>query len=159
MKMEKKKIRIGELVELAQFDLHDRENEGGSRLPPSSDPPLLRNALAFHPFQQLREVPDLLFGADLTIGEIRRPILQIEGAGPQIQAAGQLGDEAVELGASFLAERLAALKAGVGGVQIVDVGPIRTQPLKRGSEGAVHGRLNVAQIERPPVEVRNTKAD
>ena len=43
---------------------------------------LLRNALAFHAFKQLRQVPDFLVGGYLTIRQIAGAILEIDRASP-----------------------------------------------------------------------------
>ena len=45
-------------------------------------------ALAFHTFEQLRQVPDLLVGGNSTIRQVYGAILQVDGASPQVQAAG-----------------------------------------------------------------------
>ena len=86
-----------------------------------------RNALAFHAFEQLRQVPDLLIGGDFAVLQVGGAILQVERAGPQVQTTGQFGDEGIQVGGSFSGKGSALDEADGAGVGVVDVCPIRCQ--------------------------------
>ncbi len=53
------------------------KNGGKANLPPEFRRGLLGNAIAFHTFEQLREIPDLLIGGGDASGQIGGLILQI----------------------------------------------------------------------------------
>ena len=120
-----------------------------------------RLAGALDALEQLRRVPDLRVGRGLALGEVRRAVLVVERAGPQVdRAVGQAGDELVE-------QSLRPPRSGPGP---------STQPtavvsglLMSAQSGPSHWKvasnvpsitaLRDLQVRRPPIEVRHAQAD
>ncbi len=120
---------------------------------------LSRNALTFHTFEQLGQVPYLNIGGNNAISQVLSEVLQVDGASPQVQTASQFSDEGIQAGGSFSRQGSALLETNRAGVFIVDVGPVRSQPLKIRFEGSSFDRFSLFQVNGTPVEIRNTEAD
>ena len=144
--------RAKRLVDILEFNVHVsflikrnyqvKTNKKGGRLyafPPTHDEVTAGNALAFHAFEQLRQVPDLLIGGNFAIGQVDGAILQVDRTGPQVQTASQLGNEFIQLGGRFGAQAIALYEADRAGVRIVDVSPVRAVPLEILCPGAING--------------------
>ena len=68
---------------------------GASIAPLQKRAKLFSGAEAFHAFEQLRQVPNLLVASYFAVGEVGGAILQVERAGEQIEAASEFGDERI----------------------------------------------------------------
>src|SRR5689334_20055278 len=103
-----------------------RKQPGATDWPPRINDrvELFGDAFAFHTFQQLRQVPDLLVAGDFAILQVDRAVLQVERTLPQVQPAGQLANELVHVTRGIAGERFTFDKAngaGIGGVDILPV--------------------------------------
>src|SRR3972149_10215338 len=120
---------------------------------------LLGDALALHALKQLGQVPDLKIRPHLAIRKIGRAVLEIQRAGPEVQAAGQAEDEVLQRDEVLLSQGGARRETDGRGIRVVDIGPIRAVPEEARREAPLGGATDRLEISRPPVEVGDAEAD
>ena len=107
----------------------------------------------------MREIPNLGIGGKFASRQPRGTILQVQRTSPQVQPTREFIDKRLQQNRGIGVNRRTGEVTHVCGVEIVEVFPRRSIPLK--NRFPIPGRCigNMTQIGRTPVEPRHTEAD
>jgi hypothetical protein len=117
------------------------KTQGRDNRAPAKGLALFGSAQAFHAFEQLRQVPNLLVRSNFTVGEIGGAVLQVDRTRPQIESTCEFGDEFIQNSGVISGECGTLLETNSRGIDVVDVSPVWSNPEESGLPGTVLSRL------------------
>src|SRR5439155_9863574 len=144
-----------------------RERERAPALPPSPRGhssrrvPTGRSGLAgaLDALEQLGRVPDLRVRRFLAVRQVHRPVLPVQRAHEQLDAAvPKPGLVLLERGCGIRRERLSRLETSRRGCRIVEIRPVWSVPDELRLERTVDHGLRDLEVSGTPVEIRHPQA-